>query len=545
MSVPLRWFTILLLLACLALTSGIVTCLNVEHGGWALLLAMCAIPLAFASLGRAGRRELLVTIGITLALAWTFHAARNEAHWRCSITVEHRTGTLTFTDERTYLHPASTPARIPFAGINDAWAILAVDDTPCTITWSNGTEREVIQASLKDFFAPRRQGNMKEGLHMGGLLILNALLLLLWLRSFFGKGFGQLGYRDGLAATFVIGVLVGSMISPPSTWLDNEFLSRPDDWLCYESGARAILRGNWSLMPAVGGVELWSLLYPPVIAMLHALLGPALGALYIVQFASYLLLVPLLLRLVQPPTPAFTFIVAAVTALFVGIDLELHYAWRLLSDVLPLLLLTALFIALQRQSDVRLLALLCGLLYLMRLEFIGLGPLLFGMLVLGPRRISSKERLHYLGVLLLCALPYFLRWYLLYGNLRPFPVAMEGTGHMPFDVLLSGKHLWLKFRAVCGDYAAINPAMRFRYHWLPVHAGFLLALLHTVRARRMDPLRAQVLVCFAYVLLTRMLSPSIGIYGHRHSLALVLLELVFIGLTLRTRQEAKAIVTQA
>ncbi len=542
MSAPLRWLTAFLLLACLALTSEIVTCLNSEVGGWATLLLLCTLPLAFASLHRAGQREFLVTLSVTLSLATLCYVVKSNAQWQLTITVERAEGVMTFEDGRRYVMHTADPARVPFHGINDAWAILAADDTPCTITWWNGTDREVVKAPLKAFFAERSMTGMGDALLVLLVLFLNMIPLLTWARTF-AKGLPTaadlLRSREGLALTFLISVLAASVISPPSTWLSNEFLSRPDDWLCYEGGARAMLKGNLFLMPPPGGVELWSLLYTPLIALLHVLLGPATGALYIVQFATYLLLVPMAVRLVRSGDATLSFTVLIAALLFVGIDIDLHYAWRLLSDVAPLLLLTALFVAIQQRRDPKLIALLCGLLYLFRLEFIGMGALVFVFFLLDPQRVSQKERVHFLGIYFLCLLPYLLRWFLLYGNLRPFPVAMEESGHMPMDVMLTSQHITLKLRALFGDYAAINPDLRIRYHWFAVHVLFLACIAYAWTKHLFDRVSLFALACFGYVLATRMFSPSVGIYGHRHSLAPLLLEMIIIVLVIdasRSRQ---------
>ena len=240
-----------------------------------------------------------------------------------------------------------------------------------------------------------------------------------------------------------------------------------------------------------------------------------------------LLLVPLFLRLIGGTHRKLSIITAIAVLLFVLADINLHYAWHLLSDLLPLLLIVLLFITLKEKWDVRAIALVCGLLYLARLELIGVGPLVF-LFLWGKRRSTPRERLHFAGVWLLCIAPYFIRWVLLYGDVRPFPVAMEGTGHVPLDVMLTSKHMVLKLRALFGDYNAINPELRFRYHWLVIHVLFVGAVGIAIVRRHADHLAWLALVLFGYVLLTRVFSPSVGIYGHRHSLALVLLEGLFV-----------------
>lgn len=546
MPTPLRWLLLAFLLACLATASSIVTRLNTGLGSWSIFLLFCALPMAFATLKRAGWLEMIISSAALIGLVLLSQSVEEKCQWRVTLTIQHPDGPIVLHDGRGYVAPNTDPKCIPFHHINDAWSIRVADDTPCTASWSNGSAHIEVRSPLKDFF-DRRSSERIPNAAINPLSLLFALcgvLLALWTRAMF-KQTAQMNapFITGAVVplTMLLGVLIASAISSPSAWLSNEFLSRPDDWLCYESGARAMLTGNLFLMPPPGGVELWSLCYTAMIALLHGLLGPAIGALYIVQFATYLLLVPFMVRLVRPEDRSLLLATAIAALVFVGIDIDLHYAWRLLSDVAPLLLLTALFMALQQHRGPKLVALLCGLLYLFRLEFIGMGALVFVFFLLDPTRTSSKERMHFLGIYFLCLLPYFLRWFLFYGNIRPFPIAMEESGHMPMDVMLTSQHIALKFRALFGDYAAINADLRIRYHWFAVHALFLASITYTWIKGLFDRMSLFALACFGYTLATRMLSPSVGIYGHRHSLALVLLEMTFILLVVnasRSRSES-------
>jgi hypothetical protein len=531
MNAPLRWLLVAMLLTCLALASAVVVRVNQESGAWAMLVLLCAMPMALASLRHARVTELLLTAIVLLGLGGLHAFTKVTARWQVTVFIEHATGPITLSDRTNYVEPSREAERIPFASINDAWRILHADNTPCVASWTNGSDAYHVRAPLANFFQARSMHSIGDRpLTMLALFLLSAALLFGWWRVFLK----HLPHRtellwsgSSMALTFLLGVLIASAISPPHTWLSNEFLSRPDDWLCYETGARAMLGGNWALIPPPGSVEVWSLLYTPVVAALHALLGPSTRPIYIVQFAAMLLLIPLFLRLIGDAQRRLSIITAIAVLLLVVADINLHYAWHLLSDLLPLLLIVLLFITLKEKWDVRAIALVCGLLYLARLEMIGVGPLVF-LFLWGKERSTPRQRLHFVGVWLLCIAPYFIRWALLYGDVRPFPVAMEGTGHVPLDVMLTSEHMVLKLRALFGDYSAINPELRFRYHWLIIHVLFVGALGIAVVRRHADHLAWLALVLFGYVLLTRVLSPSVGIYGHRHSLALVLLEGLFV-----------------
>lgn len=528
----IRYLFSLPLFACLALASGIVTRENAEIGAWAIMVQLCSIPLALACLRHAGRTELMATVLITAGFAVVNFVSNSTAFWQLTITVEHRGGTFTVLDDHRYAAPEAEPARIPFHGVNELRSILVADTTACTASWWNGSDHVEVKAPLRDFFGERSPAGLGRVLPSIVVLFLSVLLLAVWSRAFVQRlpPLAELLHTpSALAITFVLGVLIAAVISPPTTWLSSEFLSRPDDWLFYEVGARAMLQGDPFLLQPPGGVEMWSMLYTPIVALLHLLLGPALGTLYIVQFALYLLFVPLAMRL-APTTGRWQVITGIAALSYVLIDLNLHYAWRLLSDALPLLLMVLLFIALRRRRSPALLGLLCGALYLVRLEMIGVGVLVFAFFLL--KGVTSGDRWRFVLAYVACLLPYFIRWWALHHNIRPFPIAMEGTGHLHADVALSADHLGLMLRALMGDYSAINPDLRFRWHWLAVHAIFLVSIVRAIRTRLMDRTLFFTLAFLGYVLATRLLSPSVGIYGHRHSLALVALELVFAVLVL-------------
>ncbi|MBK6754136.1 MAG: hypothetical protein IPG69_11225 [Flavobacteriales bacterium] len=535
MKALVRWAIVILLLACLVLASRIVTCLNSETGSWAMLVLLCALPLAFVSLRHVGRKELVSMVVIALGMAALHIAVMSTATWRLTIRIDGAERATTWVDEQRYAQPTIIPSRIPMHGINDHWSIRTADDTPTYAIWWNGSDREVVNAPLKAFFEKRPLVDDGNLLPLLTLLALSILLLAVWVRAF-AHGLPPLPElirsRAGTALTFLLGVLCASAISPPPTWLSNEFLSRPDDWLCYEGAARALSNGDLFLSAPLGGVEMWSLLYPAVLAVLHGLLGPAMAPIHIVQFATNLLLVPLTLLLVRSSSKWFQFAIIAAALLFVLVDINMNYAWHLLSDVLPLLLMTGLLVAIQQQKDVRLIALLCGLLYLQRVELIGVGVLVFGMFLLDRERATRADRLNFLLIYGACLLPYFVRWFMIHGNLRPFPIAMGHAGQLPLDEMLTVEHMYMKLRVLLGDCGLFNHDQHTRYHWFALHAVFAGALGYVAIKRRFDRMLAITVILFTYVLATRMMSPSVGIYGHRHSLLSVLLEAIFILLVL-------------
>lgn len=529
MYAPWRWYTALLLPACMVATSSAVHKLNTEAGGWCMAIMLLAIPLAWASLSSITPRHRAALTLFAIGIFILSGVVASRSKWHVIVAVPDPQGPHALSDGGSYLEPSLESERIPLMSVNDAWAIRSVDERICRIMWWNNCKHLTKEASLGSFFQ-ERSGSL-------GIARVPFLVLVIMVLGSFGvslhafvrsvRAGGWRCFPISMASFFGAGVLLACCIRSPSSWLDNEFLSRPDDWLCYEAGARAVLSGNLLLMPPPGGVELWSLLYTPLMAALHAMLGPAMAPLYVVQFASNLLVVPLGLRLFRQVSPSFRLLASIGLSLFVLIDLNLHYAWHLLSDVLPLLLVMVLLIALNEQRSAWLIGVLCGLLYWSRSELILIGPMVMVYLWWKRERISNERRIVF-ALWLVPVLLYLVRWYALYGTIRPFPLGMEGTGHVPLAVMFTVEHMILKLRALLGDYAALNPDLRIRYHWFAVHALFLFAVVRWLRHTNGPGIAGLTFSVWAYVLATRMLSPSVGIYGHRHSLLLVLLEGLFV-----------------
>jgi hypothetical protein len=66
-----------------------------------------------------------------------------------------------------------------------------------------------------------------------------------------------------------------------------------------------------------------------------------------------------------------------------------------------LLLLTVLIIAIKEGWNARGLALICGLLYLFRLEFIGIGAIVLVTVLSDGKRATRKDRVQFIGLYLL------------------------------------------------------------------------------------------------------------------------------------------------
>lgn len=533
MSAPWRLYIALLLTACLVAASSTVQHLNAEAGGWCMAILLLALPLGWASLSSASPRHRAALTLFAIGIFALSGVVRSRSNWHVIVAIPDPHGLFTLSDRGSYWEPSLEPERIPLMSVNDAWTLRSLDDRSCLLMWWNNCEQLSAQAPFDSFFRERAQslGNARMPLAILMAMALGVLAVCIhaFVKTLRARGWHYLPVP--LTVFFGAGILVACFVRPPGTWLDNEFLSRPDDWLCYETGARSVLKGNLFLMPPPGRVELWSSSYAPLVAALHMLLGPSLAPLYVVQFASNLLLVPLGLRLFRQVLPSFRLLAGFGLSLFVLIDLNLHYAWHLLSDVLPLLLVMVLLIALNEQRSAWLIGVLCGLLYWSRSELILIGPMVMVYFWWKHERTSNERRIVF-ALWLVPVLLYLVRWYALYGTIRPFPVGMEGTGHVPLAVMFTVEHMILKLRALLGDYAALNSDLRIRYHWFAVHALFMFTVVRWLRHTNGPSIAALTFSLWAYVLATRMLSPSVGIYGHRHSLLLVLLEGLFVAFVL-------------
>lgn len=524
--------------ATLWLNAAIVQRLNLNAGGWVLLLGLLNATLVLAGAAAFGRRRILYhAILLASTLALFAHVDRGST-WRATCEVRAHGDTFILADESRYYAPTTAPNRFPFAMVNDVWAIRDTAGAACKITWIGLSDTVSTEAELGALFVPR---NVVPALYhpTSSAWIIIAALLLIGLMTFadiarhFFRGmtwsWETLTASRSAAIFFLAGVLVGSFKLHPTAWLSNEFLSRPDDWLCYEKGARQILAGNVFLIPAPGGVEMWSPLFTYVVAALHFLFGPAMGVIHIIMHGLHYVLIWAMLALLSMRHRWLVLAVAPGTLLFVEVDLNLHYAWHLLSDTLPLLLFTVLILAWERGRDLRVLGALCGLLYLARLELLWIGPLLLAVhYAYDHASISRRQMAGFSLAFLACVIPYLVRRHALFNDMLPLPLGMGESGHLHWRALLSTDHLLMKAKALFGRYDLLNPDLQFRFHWMPVHALFLVAVAHSIARRRTDRYIVFAISSWVCVLFTRMVSPSIGIYGHRHSLLLILIEMIVI-----------------
>lgn len=520
------------------LNAAIVHRLNLNAGGWVLLLGSLNAALWLGSLHRMGRRRIVLHLALLVATAGVFAYVNARSEWTATCEVRTAKDEFLFKDDTRYFSTEQAPNRLPFAAVNDVWAILDTTNATCTITWAGPADTLATNGAFSALFKPRREAPALYHPRSSTWLLI-ALLLLFGVAALLENvshyvsdvrwSWEFLRSRQAAVLFFIIGALVASVKLLPTDWLTNEFLSRPDDWLCYEKGARQILAGNVLLLPSPGGVEMWSPLFTYLIAALHFLFGPALGVVHVIMHGSHYLVIWGLLAVLNTNNRWLMLATVLGGLLFVEVDLNMHYAWRLLSDTLPLIVLPAVLIAWKRGSPLWVMGALCGALYLLRLELLGIGPLLLGLIILSDRSgPTRKEVIGFTLAFLVCVVPYLLRRYALFHDLLPLPLGMGESGHLHWRTLLSWDFLMLKASALFGHYDLLNPDLRFRYHWLVVHALFVVAIVVAVRKRCIDRCIAFTLLGWGYVFATRMASPSIGIYGHRHSLLMILLEMITI-----------------
>lgn len=520
------------------LNAAVVHRLNLNAGGWVLLLGLLNAALLLGSLNRIDRRRVTLHLFLLVATAGVFAYVNARSDWKATCEVRTAKDVFTFENDTRYFTAELEPSRLPFAAVNDVWAILDTSNTTCTITWAGPTDTLSTSTSFSALFKLRSAVPATYHPRSSAWLLI-ALLILFGISAFVENAsnyfrdvelsWEYLRTRRAAVLFFAIGALVGSMKLLPADWLTNEFLSRPDDWLCYEKGARQILSGNVLLLPSPGGVEMWSPLFTYLVAALHFLFGPALGVLHVIKHGAHYLVLWGVIALLTTTNRWLWVAILLGGLLFVEVDLNRHYAWRLLSDTLPLVMLPAILIAWKRGSPLWVLGLMCGALYLLRLELLGIGPLLLAVMYLSDRsRLTRNAVGGFTLAFLVCVVPYLLRRYAMFHDILPLPLGMGESGHLHWRTLLSWDFLVLKATALFGHYDLLNTDLRFRYHWLVVHGLFVVAIIAAIRKQRSDRYITFALLAWSYVFATRMASPSIGIYGHRHSLLLILLEMITI-----------------
>ncbi len=521
-------------LTALFFLSRLVYLLNADAGGWLLFFGILLVLLSLVPTRWSPGR--LVLIGsVALSLGLILWQVDRQAAWQASCVMHTSNGPVDIGTGARYLQPTTAPSQLQVHAVNDHWDISGQPaDAAVEVTWTKGNERLVATCTRVEVFALRDTAWWSPDPAARFPLILATVLLLVALADRF-RGLPFTSFRDAeflrsfhsWPLLMAFGLVLAAFMHPPHQWLSNTFLSRGDDWLHYERAARAMVMGDLSLMPMPGGTELWGLGYVPFVALLHGLLGPALWPVLAVQTALLTLLVPGTCALVRNDHSGLKRIVAFGAAIFTFGDVVLPYGWALLSDTVPLVLLVALVVMARRGYAPTLLGLGCGLLFLLRAELVAIGPLLLLTMTQG-RPMDQRTILRFLTPFVACMLIYAARKFGLHGDLLPIPVALTNTGPTFWDRLVDRDDLTHKMLLMLGRYDLFDPDFQVRWHWWPLHALFVIAMARALLHRFPDRWVVFGMVAWAYILLTRLVSPSVGIYGHRHSLMLIVLEIMVV-----------------
>jgi len=208
--------------------------------------------------------------------------------------------------------------------------------------------------------------------------------------------------------------------------------------------------------------------------------------------------------------------------LFVEADLNWQYAWSFLSDTLPLVLIAVLLVGLTRGRSLWWSGACAGVLFVLRADYIAIAPIL-AIILLAGNRFTPRT-----WVALLLPISLGLGLFLLRRSLAyPAIVAYTPNG-VPWNSIFSIDNFGPKVWAILGRYDLLGPDYQHRYHWWGIHVLFVICTAHYFFRYRNDRILLFVLACWVWFVITRLLSPAIGIYGHRHSLVLVLLEMLFV-----------------
>ncbi|MBK7482994.1 MAG: hypothetical protein IPI72_09645 [Flavobacteriales bacterium] len=530
----LRWSVPLLVVISTGLSARMVHWLNFDLGGWVILIVLLGLVFSLGNVAPISKGTILLHgclfVSSCVLFGWvSIHATKTV---RCTVDTNH--GTVDIASDTRYVDVPGIPEKIQIHAVNDVWELRNPDSVQVRSSLVGDTGEEA-RIPLTDFLRERNGGRKSEAPSRTALIAMVLLFVISLLTTatavaqfFTGAPFTwrSMRTRRGLALFVVAGILLAAIKVEPTNWLSNTFLSRWDDWLRYGTAARAILAGNVALIPIPGGMEMWGLGYAYVVAVVQLILGPALIPVHVFMHGLNYAVVWACMVLVSPDKKWHALAAGAMALGFVEVDLNLNYAWVLLSDTLPLVLFAVILVAAIRGLYPRWLALGTGVLFLLRSDYIMIGPLL-ALFYLYRGSFNPKAMAKWLVPWSLCVALYLLRKAVVTGDLFPFPLPNTSNG-IAWDALINAQNFKAKVWALFGRYDLLNTAAQHRFHWWPVHLLFLLAIVRSLVKRTGDRWVLFMASVWLWFLCTRLATPSIGNYGHRHSLALVFTEIMVV-----------------
>lgn len=537
-----RWAIPVLVMGTTAMASRSVFLLNHDRGAWVLLLGILATAISLGNTAPV-RRSRLLTHGVLLISSLALYGwVSTHANKIVSCIVDTGYRTIDLASGTRYTEWPTAPEAIQLYAVNEVWELRNTDTINVRVT-RLGTKEPTELVPMKDLITDRGVSESSSPAPLSTLIPLVILLLImasvaaLTLVQLFDSGtfkFDELSTRKGLVLFIAVGIIVAACKEPPTAWLSNEFQSRWDDWLRYGTAARDLLRGNLALVPMPGGLEMWGLGFVYFVAAVQMILGPALIPVYIVMHGLHYAIVWACIAVVAPGRTWIALAAGLLALGFVEVDLNLNYAWVLLSDTLPLPLLGILLVVAIRGVPSLWLGIGAGVLFLLRADYIIIGPLM-AFFSTWRKPINRKDLATVLVPWAICVALYLLRKWFATGDHYPFPLPNTPNG-VAWDALFNARNFENKALALFGRYDLLSSAVKHRFHWWPIHALFVAALAYSAATKRWDRWTLFTLSLWVWFLCTRLATPSIGSYGHRHSLALVLVEVLVVVLVFGGRR---------
>lgn len=334
----------------------------------------------------------------------------------------------------------------------------------------------------------------------------------------------------------LITFLLATIRIPPWTWSQPDTFGIGEDWTTYHNTALQIYRGDLLLLHQGPGFrELTSLLYAVFIGIGYIVFNALDRPIYFVQHLLAAVIFISWFKLLKPlenRTLKIGLLTAA--ALLLTVDLLHYYSMRLLSENLTLPLLALLLLLILQDKKLRWQGVLCGLIYLNRLELAGTGLALlffyvFEHVVLHKR--PRKQLLAFALPFLLIAALYPLRNYVLYDKIRLLPdfsiedgrvynqfVVTEKAARSSIHWEAMAQHVLRQLNVFSGEEASWRSGVA----WHVIHALLLLVLLWLMIKKRFAVKHLLALGFIASVTIPYFFGPIT--YGFRHSLPMAFAE---------------------
>lgn len=346
--------------------------------------------------------------------------------------------------------------------------------------------------------------------------------------------------RNATGCILLLAFLAASLRIPPWTWSQPDSFGIGEDWTTYRNAALQVAKGDFFLLHQGPYFrEMTSQLNTLYIGILYLLFNTLDRPIYFVNHLMaagifigwYKLLNPLENRPLK-----YALLLAAL--LLLALDLLHYYSMRLLSENLTLPMLALLFYLLLRNKHLFWQGLLCGLLYLNRLELGGTGVLLlvlfaYDCIILKGRPLKDLVRFAIPFVLIAALYP--LRGYFLHDQFRLLPDfnIEDGRVYSQYSMKASLKGSALHIPNLLWHFIhQLNPlskedsSWRSGIAWYAIHGLFFLTLLFVIVKKRFTFKHVVALGFIASITLPYFFGPIT--YGFRHSLPMAFAEISLV-----------------